>query len=67
MIFSHPTHVMRSKALIRSGHMIKSPCGIFESSEKYEFNYKFDDAQWEKIFQILKEFFHTFEDVSSMG
>ena len=47
--------------------MIISPCDIFESSEEHEFSYKFDDAQWEKILQILKEFFRTSEDVSSVG
>ena len=59
--------MMQSKKLIKSGQMIVSPYGIFESSEEHEFNCKFDDAQWEKIFQILKEFFYTFEDVFSVG
>ena len=40
---------------------------FFESSEKHEFSCKFNDTQWEKILQILKEFFHIFEDVSSVG
>ena len=64
--FSHTMHMKRSKVLIRSGQMIISPCGVIESSKEYKFSCKFDDAQWEKIFQMLKEFFHTSEDVSSV-
>ena len=40
---------------------------FFESSKEHEFSCKLDDAQWEKIIQILKEFFCTSEDVSSVG
>ena len=46
--------------------MIISPYCIIESSKEYEFSYKLDDAQWEKILQMLKEFFRTSEDVSSV-
>ena len=37
---------------------------FFESSKEHEFNCKFDDAQWKKILQILKEFFCASQDVS---
>ena len=40
---------------------------FFESSKEYKFSCKFDDAQQEEIFQMLKEFFCTSEDVSSMS
>ena len=46
--------------------MIISPCGVIKSSKEHEFSCKFDNAQWEKILQMLKEFFHTSEDVSSV-
>ena len=46
--------------------MIISLCSVIESNEKYEFSYKFVDAQWEEILQMLKEFFRTSEDVSSV-
>ena len=39
--------MMRSEALIRSGHIIVSPCDIFKSNEEHEFSCKFDDAQVE--------------------
>ena len=47
--------------------MIISLYGVIESSKEHEFSCKFNDAQWEKILQILKEFFRTYEDVSSVG
>ena len=47
--------------------MIISSCGVIESNKEHKFSYKFDDAQWEKILQMLKEFFFTFEDVSLVG
>ena len=41
---------------------------VFESSKEHEFSRKFNDAQWVKILQKLKEFFVcTSEDVPSMG
>ena len=58
--------MIRSKVLVKSGQMIISPCGVIGSSKEYKFSYKFDDAQWKKIFQILKEFFCISEDVSSV-
>ena len=47
--------------------MIVSSCGVFWKHKEYKFSCKFVDAQWKKIFQILKEFFYTSEDVSSVG
>ena len=49
--------------------MIVSSCGIFflRAAKNHEFIYKFDDTQWEKILQKLKEFFRISEDISSVG
>ena len=42
-------------------------CYFLRAAKNHEFSCKFDDAQWEKIFQILKEFFCTSENISSVG
>ena len=47
--------------------MIISLCCVIESSKEHEFSCKFDDAQWEKVLQILKKFFYTSKNISSVG